>query len=487
MHQFARSKMVGTINGLNKDEYRLLGRWLRSPFFNVNKSLVRFHKVIKRYHPNYDHPNCSKEKLFQKIFPGEEYQAKPMLVLMSELTKQVEMFLVHQQLNEEPDARENLLKNSYLKRNQIDRYEKRIRSRITKLEQKKSLVKREFLELAHLFEDLYNRPSMSTRYKAKQDALMKMNHYLDRYYALGKHRILNELTERTQAIKGDNGVSIDKSALSNLREKLQEPVLDLYGMKAAIEIPEKETDYFKLKNQFLAHFHLLELKDQKILFFSLVNMAIRIKVRVGKLENLKQIHQLYKLGLKHNWLIHNKQMTSITFCNIVLISNSTEDYAFSEKFVEQYVSYLEIEIQEDAKIWALAETQYRYGHFKETIDLLKSHRFSVHVFNLQTRVLLLKAYFDLYVSDNSYDEFFEYYTLATEKFFRRDKFITKSKMDSMLKLLRYSNSLAVGIFEKKLNLEFLTNIKQEIALEENISSKDWLFTKIKELEKKAAT
>jgi len=34
MHQFAKSKMVGTINGLSHNEYKLLGRWLKSPFFN---------------------------------------------------------------------------------------------------------------------------------------------------------------------------------------------------------------------------------------------------------------------------------------------------------------------------------------------------------------------------------------------------------------------------------------------------------------------
>ena len=487
MHQFAKSKMVGTINGLSHDEYRLLGRWLKSPFFNTNKALIRFYEILKKYHPQYDQAACSKEKLFKKIFPGESYRAKLILTLMSELTKHVEEFLVHQQLKEDQGTRELLLKNSYLKRNQIDRYEKRIYNRIKKLETKNLLKRKELLELEQLYEELYFRPNRSTRYKPQQEALMKTNYYLDRYYALGKHRLLNEMTERQKAIKGDNGFSIDEDALSHLRENLQEKALDLYANRVIIELPEKETDYLKLKRQFLESFHLLELRDQKVLFITLVNIAVRLKVRIGKTKMLQEIYELYQLGLKHHWFLHNNQMTSITFCNIVVVSNATANYSFSEKFVGKYIPYLEYQLQEDAKTWALADIQYHLGNFKQTIDLLNSHKSTAHVFNLHGRILLLMAYFDLCQSDNSYDDFFNYYVLATEKFLRRDKLITKTKLDSLLKLLRYTNRLAISLFEQKADATFLSNIKEEIDLEENIGSKDWLLSKVEELKTKAAT
>lgn len=478
MHQFAKSKMVSTMSGLSHDEYRLLGRWLKSPFFNSNKFLIRFHEVLKKYHPEYDHPKCSKEHLFKKIYPSESYRAKLILTLMSDLTKHAEEFLVHQQLKKDPEIREQLLKNSYLQRNQVERYEKRAYNRIKKLEAKEVLERKELLELEQLYEELYFRSNESIKQQPKQDVLKQSNHYLDRYYTLGKYRLLNEMVEREKIMKGDQIFQIDKTALKQLRINLQEPVLDLYFSKIEITPPVKEADYYAIKKQFLESFHLLELKDQKILFFGLINIASRLLIQ-EKFEIRNEIFDFYKLGLEQNWLIHNNQMNQRTFNNIVSTSNYSGNTSYTKDFIIKYIPFLEPSAQMDAKVWGLAHVYYYEGNYEAAVDQLKSHKFTNYLFNFRVRTLLMKAYFDLCQKDYSFFDFFNYYNLAFEKFLRRDKIFSKKRIDANLNLLKYTKKIISNNLEKKLESTYLEKLKIEIEQDTNLTGKEWLLERIK--------
>ena len=81
------------IEGLSPDEFKRFSRLVNSPFFNTNPTQVELYKLLKKEYPDFDSPKLSKEKVFQKLYPGRTFHYHRMSNIMSEMTRLVEEFL----------------------------------------------------------------------------------------------------------------------------------------------------------------------------------------------------------------------------------------------------------------------------------------------------------------------------------------------------------------------------------------------------------
>ena len=78
------SKFVKIIKTLSEDELKSFELWLKSPWCNSNKNLIRLLEKLRKYYPAFEGKNLSKEKLFQQVLPHGKYSDRRMNNLLSE-------------------------------------------------------------------------------------------------------------------------------------------------------------------------------------------------------------------------------------------------------------------------------------------------------------------------------------------------------------------------------------------------------------------
>ncbi len=74
-------------------EMMKFGKFLKSPYFNNRNTLNRLFEVLRTFHPEYDHKNLTKEKLFEKIYKNNNYNDSTFRNLMSDLQQAALTFL----------------------------------------------------------------------------------------------------------------------------------------------------------------------------------------------------------------------------------------------------------------------------------------------------------------------------------------------------------------------------------------------------------
>ena len=61
------SKFILTLETLNEADLKAFEQWLKSPWCNSNKTLLRLLEHVRKYYPACDSSKLTKERVFQKI------------------------------------------------------------------------------------------------------------------------------------------------------------------------------------------------------------------------------------------------------------------------------------------------------------------------------------------------------------------------------------------------------------------------------------
>ena len=76
------TNLVSLLKSFSKDEFKEFGKFVRSPFFNTHKDVVRYYSIIKKGYPALDQ---SKEFIFSAVYPGRKFNNGEYLKLNSRL------------------------------------------------------------------------------------------------------------------------------------------------------------------------------------------------------------------------------------------------------------------------------------------------------------------------------------------------------------------------------------------------------------------
>jgi hypothetical protein len=88
-----KTRFIRLISAFSPQEFRQFGRFLRSPFFNSNKALVRLYVYLKKYHPAFPSLALTEKKVFKHLFPGKNFSEHRMYDISHEMLKLCEKFL----------------------------------------------------------------------------------------------------------------------------------------------------------------------------------------------------------------------------------------------------------------------------------------------------------------------------------------------------------------------------------------------------------
>src|SRR5437773_7442006 len=99
---FQNSSLVQILKSLTVEEMREFDKFVHSPFHNNRSEVTRFFDEIKKYYPDFENKDFSKEKVYSKLYPGKKYRDDVVRRLTSNLFKAGEDYCSYKMYRKDP-------------------------------------------------------------------------------------------------------------------------------------------------------------------------------------------------------------------------------------------------------------------------------------------------------------------------------------------------------------------------------------------------
>ncbi|MFN0216297.1 MAG: hypothetical protein ACKVT2_18715 [Saprospiraceae bacterium] len=477
-------KLIKILQTLDSVAFRRLGDAFASPYFTSSPLLLKLYALLKKEYPVFDIAKMDKEKVYKALYSGKPFNDGALRVLVREFSKVTEDFLVFESLKNDEAARQKVLTKWYGAHNLYAEFEKSTQGLLAKMEQQPYRDVEYFGKAAGLYA-AYFFHQHTEKYTLDDQVLTQLMESVDRSYILLKLRLASEMKNRERILSKQYEISLLKEALAigaagllqdNVPYCMYRLLLDLYQ-------PEKAAEAFPLLKESLGN-QMTQLRyfDQSMLLTQLINYAVR-QLNKGNAGFNKEVFELYQLALEHNLVLSNGKIEAAVYQNIVSTGCKEKAFAWTEQFVEEYAPFLEAEIRQDSKTMALVLISFNRSNYDQTIQLITEHHFFNLLIQMNTRVILAKAWFEQFIQNADYFELLLYQLDAIEKFIRRNNLASQQKKEEHLNFILATKHLAMFISDKKPAPEIRSRLEKYLNAGQRIVSRDWIERKIEQYQK----
>ena len=478
MHQ---SKLIQLLKSLDADEFKQFSKFVRSPIYNTNPTIVKLYDVLKAAYPKLDSAKLAKEKVYQKLYPGQSFQYHPMANLMTAMRKLVEDYLVYLEHQRDAFHKKHALTQAYGRRDLYAFFEKNTEKLVTAIEQAPYRGFSYYRSLFDLKYNLFFHP-LKNRYKTNDDTVNELMNLLDRHFVMLKMHLRCEQKTRELSMSKTYEVEMAKEVfhLSQIYSR-ENHLFQLYYILFLIqESPEKESNFYLAKNHFTKLLNSIKESEQKFIFQNLLNYSIR-KINQGQFEYNKETFQLYKLGIKNNLIIENKKIAETTFNNIVSTASALKEIDWAYRFIHKNMVFLDIESREDIKTLSIAELNFSQNDFDLVTTELSNTQFTNAFYQIKSKFLLIKTWYEKFLMDDSYLHLLTSQIDSFSKFLKRDKTLSKNNKDGIFNFLKVTKLILANQNKLKRSKEYQQNTLSKINNYKYLNGRAWLIDKISDL------
>lgn len=477
------SKLIRIFSSFNEEELTGFETFLLSQIKEDNNT-YKLYTVLKKAHPNYENASLEKNRVYNSIFKNKNYKDIKVRELMSALTKLAEQYLSVIESTKNEFYTALALLNQYRKRQLAALYKQQVKQ-VSKLIEQDKFLNAEFFKRKLLFADIENDFFEQQQVRTHDEALGVKNENLDKYYFSTKLQTLCELLNR-ENILNDKFNKILENEIVAMVEKHKKSFLDVPSVQCYYEIylllksKNDEQQYQKAFNTINKYQKSFEDAELKSMYAYLINYCIQ-HINKGINEFTPKLFELQKTLLQNKILLENGWLSHISYRNIVSIAIKLNEYAWAEKFIEDYKEKIQEKHRENAYNLSASNLLYAKHNYAETVGLLNQVEFTDVYYACTAKFTLLKAYYALQEWET-----LDYFVSAFQLYLKRNKEISTTFKKSSENFIKYFKKLLLIIkqIDYKENSYLNKKIKDlKIAIEEEkiLANKAWLLTEINKI------
>lgn len=462
------TKTTLLLRQLSPTQFRKLGKMVRSPFFTTNDNLVTLYKYLQPHYPAFDSPKLEKQRVFQKVFPTHKYSDIKLRNLLREMTKLVEDLLIYQKLAAEEFRRKKMLAEIYHEQKQEKLFEKEMKQ-LQKLLHDQPYRDGIFYEAAFQLNALQLEQIQSRDLKRRAHLLQHTLAFLEQYYQLNKLMLKAEINVFSRFITSPTDAN---------QENRRPVVVKIYEQILLLLDNRTMDEFFEIKQLLIGNLDKIRPTQQLNMLLYLINFGIS-QMRLDDAYYNAIVFELYQLGFDHGILVLDNHLSDHTFINTCITGAKAGAFDWVLSFVDQYESLLSASSRSEVKNLGLANIYFHQGDFATAIKLLDRSHFTNPLQQISARLHTLRCYYELYLTDPTYEEMLIDKTLAFEQSVRRNKSLSPEKRRSYFNFAQFLRQLAkeraLGKLDQSTQQSFLKVLEnQKITI-----SRSWLMQKIK--------
>lgn len=454
-------------------------KFVHSPYFNQNQKISTLFDIYYRLIKSENFQELTKEEIWNEVFADEAYKDAKLRKYNTDLLSLLEEFLAIEQFKSQPlEVSTNLLEaviNNKMPElyNSVLKTTERLSER--HLERNANYYFHQYMAEKHRF-------NLTSEFEKKSASKTKLQFYniqdinknLDYFFITEKLRYYCSMLSWKNVVKHD----IELLFIDDIIELVQDhqyydiPTIGIYYQIYLTTIePENVDHYYNLKELIYKNINLFPKQEAKQIFDSALNYCVR-KSNAGNRAFNTELLNLYTEGLDNEVLLVDNYITATTFRNICLLSLRLKMMEWTVDFIKQYASKLNPKYRDNAVKFNSARVALFKEDYDMLIDLLNEVEFDDLVYTLDSKLMLIIAYYELGNKD-----------LASSSVNAFKIFLIRRKnIPDQYKIIFGNFNTFV---EKLIKLEYskkkLEKVKNDLEANVSVASKKWLIEKIEEL------
>lgn len=401
-----KTNFIDVIKSYSKEEMKRFYDFANSPYHNSSKSVSKLVELVKKYYPDFENRNFTKEKIYSKVFSSSDYNDQVMRNLMSDALQ-----LGFDFLKTEAIGRDNTIEMRYIlhelrTRNLEALYDKNLKAAYRSVQREHSL---DFLYFENLYklecevflnELTHNRQEEVYPVVVRQGELLTydfisklINHIIDMKVNETYYNIKDSDTFTKKLFEGiDIENILSKLKLSSEKEY---SVLQIFYYRAMLSLKGNEDDYLKFKDLYLNNTSLFNRPTNYNLMTTMETFCID-HIKLDSAKYRAELNSVHRKSIELNLLKLYEQGTLnlLKFWNIFINSVEINQIDWAEEFAEKYYDELESEIKEGALNFARAIILYKRKDFDKALEVLNKTKLSQFLFRLSIKTFYLRIYYE---------------------------------------------------------------------------------------------
>lgn len=474
----SHTKFIDQLAFLDPGSVRGFGEFVQSPFHNTNQKIRQLFAYIEEHLAAIKTSELNKKDAFKAMYPKEKFDDSRLRAMLSMLSKLLEDYLVFRQMNRENPDYSLMLMDSFQQLGMEKYYSIQLQRMYKQQEQAHYRDIHYFFQQHQLEERNYNF-AVSKKDPAIGKSLEHLVHHLDIYYIASRLKFSCEMLNRKNILGEKFDIQFLQILLEHINgNQLSEiPVIGIYMQIVRTFLEPQEESHFnellRLLEKYSAQFPPAE---NKVMYGYAMNYCIR-KINIGKEDYQEKLFRLYELLIQHESIYEGNFISQWDYKNIVTVALRLNKIDWTENFINNFKERLHPGVRGNAFKYNLASLNYFKKKFDKTLLLLREVEFTDLSYELSSKTLLLKSYYELN----------EYHALSNHAdtfklFLRRNRKISEYQKTIYKNLIRYITKLSkLKSVRKRLSKKLVT----EIEASKDIADKTWLLGKMQEFKQQA--
>lgn len=310
------------------------------------------------------------------------------------------------------------------------------------------------------YDFLVNNPS-----KSKSNNIINTSVALDEYYILQKLKLLCHAVNEEKFTTYSERPAFYEYIIEMAKEK-ENPLIDLYShIYSLLTTINDDAIFISLKEK-IATINFIDENEWRIIFQYAINYCI-IQLNKGKTNFEHELFDIYKTYLEK---INDKIFSPFRYKNIINLSLKLKQYNFAATFIDDYGKKLPTELQQTSIAFNKAKLNYELKKFDLVIEILQHVKTDDITFNLSTKVLLVKIFYD-----KKEFQFLESFLESFRVFVLRSKQMNTTTKKTHFDFIKISKKLINLDYKSRKEIDLFT---EKINKQENLTDKTWLLEKI---------
>lgn len=474
------------LSALSPFEIKSFEQWLVSPFHNRRTQPIQLFHYLKKclgskstpiqkdaleWLQNTTEPSITAEKRgrprLQKVSnrPSDQNDATHLRLLMTELLKLLEAYLVYQQQEKDVVTFQFRLASVYREKGLDKHFEKTIESAKSTNQKQPFRHSTYFDAAAELAFEWYQ--YAGNQRKTEQLNFQELSTQTDIAYIARKLRQACLALAYQTVYKSDYDTGLLLAVIEHVKHSpnlLEIPAVALYYYCYLLFTAPQADDFFiKFKTMLIVQQGVLPPEEQRNLHLLGINYCI-FKINQLNKHYAKEALDLYQSGLENNLLLENGVLSHMAFNNIVSISLKIGEIHWVSRFISGYGQFLEKKLRDSTIQMNLARIQHTQRNYKEALAHLAQFESKDQANNLLARSLQLKIYYEMHDFDA-----LELHLQSMGVFIRRQRVIGYHK-NNYLNIIKFTKKLMSHNPNDKAERAAL---RQRIEAEDRLTEKEW--------------
>lgn len=467
-------KLIQLLRTFETSEIKALDKFVRSPYFNTNPTIVKLWTHIKKYAPDFSAAPLSEEKTFKKVFPKTAFNEQKLRKLRSILLKIVQDFLATEQFRKDDFLCQKKLATAYYEKELYSWFEDSYRKKIKQLNEKPILNEIDYYQLNQLHHELFFNQRSKKHIPTPPD-LVACSIHLAYYNELKKLKYLCEWKNRAFLTKEVIPEKIQVLKIDNNYLRYSNPLFQMYHgiFRMFTEVFEKaQQTFLNVIQLYETHSPKLPKDDKVLIIHYLLNFGVSA-IRFNEKKYGHTLLSLYKKALDSQALLWKNQLESTSYTNIVYLGSRIGEFNWTNQFIYDYQHKLSGGNPALYFEFALSILGFHQKEYEITFYRLENFNFPNLTMELSRKTLQIRSGFECFLKRKDFYQILIYKSENFKKYLQRKNELSNTKKDDFLKFNDTVRKITCYLYEYA-NADNFEKLETKVRNEERFLGRTWL-------------